>query len=29
MKAVWRSNKNGFIFVFALNNSNSFKTIIA
>ena len=25
MKAVWRNNKNGFLFTFALNNRGSFE----
>ena len=28
MKAVWRNNKNGYIFVFAINSQVSFELIL-
>ena len=28
MKAIWRNNKNGYIFVFAINSKISFDAII-
>ena len=28
MKAVWRNNKNGFVFVFAINSRHSYINVI-
>jgi len=28
LKAVWRNNKDSFIFTYAINNEESFKAII-
>jgi aminopeptidase-like protein len=28
MKAFWRSSKDGFVFVYAINNKQSFKDMI-
>jgi len=28
MKAVWRAGKDGFVFVYAINNKQSFKDMI-
>lgn len=28
LKAVWRNNKDGFIFTFAINNAESFTSVI-
>lgn len=28
MKAVWRHNKDGFIFTFAINNAESYESVI-
>lgn len=29
MKAVWRSNKDGFIFTYAINNVESYEAVIS
>jgi GTPase SAR1 family protein len=29
LKAVWRDNKDGFIFIFAINNLESFESVIS
>ena len=28
MKAVWRNDKDGYLFVFALNNKESYESVI-